>query len=474
ILGVTIIILAMVALLLLWANKNSSFVANNRILNRMTEVSLNTRTAQNRLIAWQSAYLGFKDRPILGWGYENYYQPFDKYFNPKIYRHEGSVVWFDRAHNLIFDRLVAGGILGLGSYLAFLILPFCYLWRYYFKKAEHKNKYFLPVVFSLIALAYFIQNLFIFEALVIYVPLFMVLAFVGLYAPYYQVRIFDRLSFRVVVALIWLVAIIPIVYLVNVKPLQANMELFSILVGKDAKVEQKIDLFKSLLARDTYGNQEYRKQLHFFLEDFKNDLDTTIKNNPEQVEKIINQYSPTIIELSNFTKAQINRQIEENPYSASNYLLAMKYNNFVFTRIKRFDILAENTKLFNQAKTLSPKRQHIYFELGYTYLHLAQALKTTGQDDLAQEAYQVAISQFEFALSLNDHNFESYKQLIFANILAGYNESAINLYTLAKNTGVAVNEITVLSQIIATAEFADNTEMIQYFSDKLKSSNQID
>jgi len=130
------------------------------------------------LVTWQGAYEGFKDKPLLGYGYENFYQVFDKNFNSVIYRKAGSVVWFDRAHNMIFDRLITGGLIGLLFYLSLLFTPLFFLWRH-FRRNKTSKGYFIPVIFSLMILSYFIQNMFIFEALVTYIPLFIVLAFMS-------------------------------------------------------------------------------------------------------------------------------------------------------------------------------------------------------------------------------------------------------------------------------------------------------
>src|SRR3989344_524127 len=194
--GLIFLVFLVAVSILLFQNKNSSFIKNYQILSRLASISTTSTTAQTRLMAWRSAYEGFKERPILGWGYENFYQPFDKYFNHKMYEDVGSVVWFDRAHNIIFDRLLTGGLLGLFSYLSLLFLPLYYLWRHYLKKEEAKNNYFIPFIFTLVILAYFIQNFFIFEALVTYIPLFLTISFIYLFSPAYSFNILKNNYFK--------------------------------------------------------------------------------------------------------------------------------------------------------------------------------------------------------------------------------------------------------------------------------------
>lgn len=409
IIGLAIIVVSLLSVLILFQNRNTSFVNNNQILARLASISAKSTTSQTRLMAWNSALSGFKERPVLGWGYENFYQPFDKYFNPKMYEDVGSVVWFDRAHNIIFDRLLTGGILGLLSYLSLLFVPFYYLWRHYLKK-EDKQKYFIPFIFTLIIMSYFIQNLFIFEALVTYIPLFLAIAFASLFTPHYNFNILKNHYFKLSLFIVSLALFFPILYIVNIKPVQANTGLVKVLTDPQMNVQKRIDLFKSILAKNTYGNQEYRQQLFNF-------LNTLVGN------KSIDQ--SVLLDVVKLTETELNKQIKENPHSVTNYLLLMRFNNFLFSATNNPAYLERNLELVEKITFLAPKRQHIYFEIGYSYFSLANYFKTAG--DLAQfkANFALAVSQFEKAIALNDQSAEPYKQLAIALSYGGENDKAI-------------------------------------------------
>ena len=86
-----------------------------------------------RYIVWKMAWNGFLERPILGWGLENFNVTFGKHFDSKLYLREyGGEIWFDRAHNIVLDTLINSGIVGLISYLSifctsiFLLLKKCF------------------------------------------------------------------------------------------------------------------------------------------------------------------------------------------------------------------------------------------------------------------------------------------------------------------------------------------------------------
>jgi O-antigen ligase len=101
--------------------RHSPFVKNLPVVGRFAEISLDS--ARGRILTWQSALLAIKDRPLLGWGPENFSVAFDKYFNPGHFDPEGGgETWFDRAHSVILDYGTETGLLGLAAYLGMFVL----------------------------------------------------------------------------------------------------------------------------------------------------------------------------------------------------------------------------------------------------------------------------------------------------------------------------------------------------------------
>lgn len=98
-----------VAAVLLVGVISVSFIGFHSIRNLIAE-----KAGPNRFIFWDIAVSGFKEKPILGWGGDAYPFVYGKYFNP-IITTEGYApeYWVDRSHNIYFDELVTGGILGI-------------------------------------------------------------------------------------------------------------------------------------------------------------------------------------------------------------------------------------------------------------------------------------------------------------------------------------------------------------------------
>jgi len=107
-----------------FAFRNSVFVRSNPDLNRIASITIKDVTAQNRLILWQKAWASWQERPIFGWGPENYEVAINKYFDARLLPYEA---WYDRAHNFIFDYGVAGGWVGLAAFLSLIAIAAFYL-----------------------------------------------------------------------------------------------------------------------------------------------------------------------------------------------------------------------------------------------------------------------------------------------------------------------------------------------------------
>jgi O-antigen ligase/cytochrome c-type biogenesis protein CcmH/NrfG len=160
---------ALVLLVVLFLGlKNSSFVQHNETLQRLASISLSDPTTQSRFIIWGEALKGIEQKPVTGWGQENFNFVFNKYYNPEMYNQEQ---WFDRAHDMFIDYAVAGGV---PAFLLYVALFCAAAWAVYRSQLEVPEQ---AVFFGLLA-GYAFNNLFVFDNLVSYIYFIMVLAFV--------------------------------------------------------------------------------------------------------------------------------------------------------------------------------------------------------------------------------------------------------------------------------------------------------
>jgi O-antigen ligase/tetratricopeptide (TPR) repeat protein len=146
--------------------------AKTRVDNLMSEM-------KPRFTVWNMAWQSWQERPLLGWGPENFNVGFNKHFNPCLFLGEcGGEIWFDRAHNIIFDVGVSSGLVGLISYLTIFGVAISGLLRVCSRVAE-KRELFVPLILAALLVVYFFQNLLVFDMINTYLMFFLCLAFIN-------------------------------------------------------------------------------------------------------------------------------------------------------------------------------------------------------------------------------------------------------------------------------------------------------
>ena len=156
--------------------------------NRILDVSFEGETINTRFALWGQSIEAWKERPILGWGPENFSIAFEKYYNPV------HTVWFDRAHNIFFDYLVMTGAFGLLSFIGIFAVYYRQLFKFH-RQSTTNNKQqgqksikqstvngqmsnvAQRALLSALPIAYLVQGLVLFDVLPIYINLFLFLAF---------------------------------------------------------------------------------------------------------------------------------------------------------------------------------------------------------------------------------------------------------------------------------------------------------
>jgi O-antigen ligase len=162
--------------------------------SRVLYFSLSEDSAKTRFWTWGSAWEGFRERPLLGWGLENFSTVFDKYFNIRHFvPGTNTETWFDRAHSIIFDYLTETGILGFLSYLAIFVVFYWQFFRHRLRArigiaeqapdakrqisaAKEQSSVGDALIFAM-PIGYLVQGLILFDVLPIYINLFLFLAF---------------------------------------------------------------------------------------------------------------------------------------------------------------------------------------------------------------------------------------------------------------------------------------------------------
>lgn len=361
----------------LYVGRESNFIKTNPALTRFAFISKSD--AGPRLMVWGMAWQGFKENPILGWGQEGFNYVFNKYYNPDMWTQEQ---WFDRTHNILFDWLIAAGLLGLLAYLSFYAILFLHIWRRPLCAGAEPFSIVEKSILSGLLVAYFIHNLFVFDNIGSYILFFSLLAFFGNRAgvsiPFLEkipAQTKEQVSYIGGACVV--IAFVAALYFLNIRGIIVARALIDGLKSHPKGPSENLLAYRMAFSRDTIGSQETAEQA----------LQSAIS---------VAGASDVPVELKTefiaFGEEAMGREFKHAPNDARlRVFIGMFYN-----RLGRF---AEAMPHLEKAHALSVNKQTISFELATSYINTgkyAEALELLRKTYESAPKFQAA--QFTYAL----------------------------------------------------------------------------
>ena len=350
-----------------------------------------------RFVVWEIGFKGWQERPWLGWGPENFEFVFAKHFNPCLFLSEcGGEVWFDRAHNVLFDTLVSSGIIGFLSYLSVFIGAIYILWTKYLR--EKIINFWTAGIFTVLLFAYFLQNLTVFDMINSYMMFFLVLGFIGSLASA-PTNLETKPQRKSLTPNQWVTAFLLIFVIFSffkftIQPLMTDRYVIKAMQSPTPK--ERLLYYEKTLNISSLG----KYQIRIFLADQLIRL-----SRQEAVQKIPRE---DLQREFDFLASELEKSIEEIPLDFHSYLkLSELYNAYIlFDRGK----LSRTEEILKKAIELSPKNQQAYWGLAQTRV--------------LQGNTQEAISLSEKALYLEPKVLRSWQILIRVLEIAGQEDLA--------------------------------------------------
>lgn len=339
------------------AVRDSAFMQSDPTLARLSSISFKDLAVRSEI--WSMAVRGFEDRPVLGWGQEGFNQVFNTYYEPALYEQEP---WFDRAHNLYLDWLVAGGIPALAFFLLFLGTVTWII----FRRGETPLE---RALLTAALVAYAVQGLVVFDNLFTYVAIALLAAF----AHTRNARVIPILEsvsapHQAVVGSV----VVPVVaagmlftlYIVNVPAYAAAHDVVVAMAQKTPA--QALAVFERALSHDSFATQEIREQLS------------------AAAVRAASTNAPVADREKFLVRAveELSKEIERVPRDARLYvMLAQPYRAAGSTD--------EAVAALHMAQALSPKKQLLLLEEGIVLLTAGRPLEAR---DVWVKAYELDTS----------------------------------------------------------------------------------
>ena len=133
-------------------------VDSSILLQRLTaEDSEATRSVSGRFASITAGLRAYQDKPVLGWGPENFLIAWGKYFGGDSEMNDQ----FDQAHNRVVEELVGTGAVGLLAYMLVWFAMAYVLIRSIRLRRDYEQLLVLAIGAAMVA--YYVQNLFLFD-----------------------------------------------------------------------------------------------------------------------------------------------------------------------------------------------------------------------------------------------------------------------------------------------------------------------
>lgn len=392
--------------------RQTDFVRNIPAAGRLLNTSVSKESANTRIMAWGIALEAWKNKPIFGWGPNNYYYAFNEYYRPEFLEHGWGETWFDNAHNIIVNTLAVQGAVGIIIYLGMFGAAIFVLWRGYRKRRVDRH---MVSIGSAFLVAHLIGNVFVFENPTSYLYFFFFLGFVNQISDIRDPAANNKnkvrsLSSGLVIAMA--IIVLSLIYLTNINPARANMATLEAIrnVYSDSALGTRM---YSVLASNTSPASPH-------IDDIRNDF---ARSATQALTQLIEQKKIQSAEsLFDVVYNELKKNRELHPRDIRVHIeqaqLAM-----MGAEIKQdVGLLYEAESILSDALRQSPKRQQVQYFLASLKLRL-------GKTDEAIRLLRDAIT--------NDYKIaESWWRLVLTYEQMGNHDTALSVVSEADKQGI--------------------------------------
>ncbi|MFH0912641.1 MAG: O-antigen ligase family protein [Patescibacteria group bacterium] len=341
--------------------------------HRTSHYFLRTDSLMLRFQTWQIAQQAIYERPLLGWGLENFSAAFDQNYQVSRERDMSfAEAHNDRPHNEYLGMAINGGVVALLTYIMLLLSA---IWLGYRQviKSVHKQSNHAETIFYLGCLAavvaYAVFALTAFQ-LVGIIPYFL-LALAGLGQIFSTSPSARRLLHPVWVrplSLIIGISLISLSYCLVIKPLIAvRLADQGTIVFQQQKFSESWQFFQKALVQKSYLSNPIRVQMLIL-------ADNQRQKSIGQLD--FNDFQRQLVDL-----LPMNHKIE--PYNSYHYLIFGIYYGHLAEVWPEY--LSKSEASFQRVTELAPRKAETYWQWGNIYGQIGEIDKAQAKYDKALE-----------------------------------------------------------------------------------------
>ncbi len=412
----------------LYLNRQTDFVRNIPAVGRAINTSYSDIKASPRWIAWKIALQGWQDRPVFGWGPNNYFYVFNTHYNPLSLDHGYGETWFDNAHNIVLNTMAVQGTFGILVYLLLFAIAFFSLTIAYRKK--HIDL-ILFIVLSVYVISHLVENITVFENLTSYIYFMFVLAMVSRLTLLPDentekvASVNKNISFGAVSVAGILVLIFILIF--NLQPARAN--------------SKSLTAIKALNQNPTIALSVVEDALHFqspHIDDIRSDISRSVVQIAYTVMQNQQAQKDFLKKILDVCFTELHKNTDLHPLDIRNQMTLSQMAQVMAQLNNDPQKMAEAENYLKDALNKSPRRQQLIYSLSMLQMQMGK--------------FNDAIKLLDGAIKDNAKIGESYWRLAYVYKIAGENEKALNILQLAQQNGVTFteNENNIIAQIMAT------------------------
>lgn len=355
---------------ILYINRNGHFVKSVPALDRVFSTTISGIANSPRAIAWQVAFESWQERPVFGWGPNNFFYAFNKYYKSRSLEFGYGETWFDNAHNIILNTLSVQGLVGLLAYLSIFVTGIVLLARSW-RRGELNIHVF--VIGSAFLIAHLVQDITVFEDPTSYLCFMFWLAMINSLCSNKPVSV-DKAGKNVVenetvssdrrVGVAPTLGIVGIAFIVNtifnLQPALANMQTL-VTIGKLSQ--------DPIAALPDVATTFAQSSPH--IDDIRNDVTRTM------IEIVTNNYEKLGVEKSveilTVAAEALQKNVILHPHDIRDTLLLGQLFQTAATITNKVEYMLQAEQYTQQALNDSLKRQQIIFGLASIKITIGKA-----------------------------------------------------------------------------------------------------